>query len=121
MKRFRKLRILKYQHNKSAITPPNYLRPTYFNRIKLRAESRGIEFNVTYEYLTQLFIDQNSLCKYTNVPLYHYASQRLSGRKERCGNASLFRIDRSKGFIVGNDVCWVDKEVMMKRGLTFVP
>ena len=38
---------------------------SFFNRIKQTAEQRGIEFNVSIEYLWILFRDQKGLCSYT--------------------------------------------------------
>ena len=38
---------------------------TFFNRIKGSAQLRGIEFNVTIEYLFDLYKTQNGLCAYS--------------------------------------------------------
>lgn len=64
------------------------------NRIKSRALLRNIEFNLSIEYLWNLFISQRSKCAITGDTL------------ESISKASLDRIDSSIGYIEGN-VQWV--------------
>lgn len=65
-----------------------------FNRIKSKSMIRKIEFNLTIEYLWNLYITQNRKCAITGDELPDILE------------ASLDRIDSSKGYIEGN-VQWV--------------
>lgn len=67
------------------------------NRIKAKAELRHINFNLSIEYLWNLFIAQNKKCAITGDDL-------LSIKQ-----ASLDRIDNSKGYIE-NNVQWTTKQ-----------
>ncbi len=69
------------------------------------AASRGIEFNVTIEYLWELFLLQERKCVYTGQQLKFGKSKNDSSK-----TASLDRIDSSKGYVKGN-VVWCDKKV----------
>lgn len=70
---------------------------TRFNSIKHKAEHRHLEFNVTIEYLWNLFLNQNKRCAITGDV--------ISSIKE----ASLDRIDSNFGYIEGN-VQWTTKQ-----------
>ena len=74
-------------------------------RIKEDAKIRNIEFNVTLEYLWQLFIHQSSCCALTNDTLTFGKTCRDNTR-----TASLDRIDPNQGYVVGN-VQWLHKDV----------
>lgn len=81
--------------------------------IKAGAKRRNIEFNVTKEYLWDIFIQQNKRCALTGVLLkfgrIYYPHETT---------ASLDRIDSSKGYIIGN-VQWVYKSInMMKMSMS---
>jgi len=81
---------------------------TYFSSLKLGAMGgkgrKPIEFNITMEYLWDLYILQDGKCVYTNLPISF-----------RAKTASVDRIDSSVGYIEGN-VQWTHKDVnMMKR------
>ena len=71
-------------------------------KIKKGAEARNIEFNVSIEYLWNLFIQQNKTCAITGDPLEHL------------DDASLDRIDSNKGYIEGN-VQWVTKQANLSK------
>jgi hypothetical protein len=83
-----------YSCIKCAHKQPDILFPTQFGRIKRSAEARNIEFNVSIEYLWELWEKQNGCCAITGDPL------------DSIRKASLDRIDSSKGYIEGN-VQWV--------------
>ena len=82
----------------------------FFSTIRRNAEIRNIEFEITIEYLWEVFINQDRKCA-------------LSGRclkfgrvsKDRKGkNASVDRIDSNKGYVVGN-VQWIDKQINIMK------
>lgn len=89
---------------------------SFFTRIKngARTDLRPhLKFEVTIEYLYELFENQKGLCRYSGIKLTipekwddkHYT-------------ASLDRIDSSKGYVEGN-VQWVHKDInKMKNSYT---
>lgn len=74
---------------------------------KKGAKTREIEFNVTIEYLWDVYIKQNRKCPYTGIELILSPKSSDNRTPE---NASLDRIDSSKGYVEGN-VQWVFKRV----------
>ena len=70
------------------------LRQGKFGKIQRNAKARHIEFNLTKEYLNNLFIKQNGICAITGDKLIDI------------NKASLDRIDSSKPYIE-NNVQWV--------------
>lgn len=83
-----------------------------FSEIKNSAKRRGLAFEVTKEFLWDLFEEQDRKCALSGVPLkfgrmYHPLET----------NASLDRIDSARGYVVGN-LQWVHKDVnKIKRDL----
>jgi len=75
----------------------------YFNTIKKGAEKRNFVFNITLEYIWNLYIQQSKKCALSNVDI-------VLSRCEKDKTASLDRIDSSDGYIEGN-VQWVHKDV----------
>lgn len=61
-----------------------------YNKIKQSAIKRKIEFNVSVDYLWNLFLKQNKRCAITNDVIHDFKT------------ASLDRIDSSKGYIESN-------------------
>lgn len=87
----------------------------YFNHIKYDAKQRGLEFKLTKEYIWDLFLKQNKMCKYTGKLLVFG-----NGYKERNNvrTASLDRINNKIGYIDGN-VQWIHQIVnFMKQKLS---
>ena len=89
-----------------------------FNKVKLSAAIRDIPFNVSLQYVGDLFEKQKGYCALTG--------QKLTLKKtlkDTTATASLDRKDSSKGYIQGN-LQWVHKDVnRMKNNLkeeTFV-
>lgn len=77
--------------------------------IKRSAGRRGILFDVTPEYLQNIFDKQNHKCIYSDLDLN--INESLAKFESRIKNtASLDRIDSNLGYIVGN-VQWVHKDV----------
>lgn len=81
----------------------------YFHSIKTVAKRRKIEFNITPEYMQELFDKQKRKCAYSNLEL---TFSKFSGDSSK--TASLDRIDSTKGYIKGN-LQWVHKEINMMK------
>jgi hypothetical protein len=81
------------------------LRASFAHKYKTGAETRGIEFNVSFDYLADLLIEQDFECALSGESL---------DAMELNNNASLDRIDSSLGYIEGN-VQWVTSEVNMMK------
>lgn len=82
----------------------------YWRTIK-EAGRRFDTFDITIEYLWDLFIKQEQKCVISGLPLYFntkVGSLSQNGFQQR--TASLDRIDSTKGYVKGN-VQWVDKYV----------
>lgn len=84
---------------------------TYFNSIKNAANRRKIEFNISPEYIQELFNKQNRKCIYTDIELNF-----VKFNKKSLQTASLDRINSNKGYIEGN-VQWVHKSINMMKML----
>lgn len=85
------------------------LRASFVHKYKAGAETRGIVWNIEFEDLADLLIEQDFKCALSGLPL------------EAVGvtnNASLDRIDSSLGYVKEN-VQWVLSEInMMKQQYT---
>lgn len=85
------------------------LRKSFAHKYKAGAETRSINWDVSFEYLADLLILQDFKCALTGYSL---------DAKGRANNASLDRIDSSQGYIEGN-LQWVTSKVnMMKQHYT---
>ena len=83
---------------------------SFYNRIKQTAEQRGIEFNISIEYLWRLFEQQSGLCAYTGNKIFLPINVRQLRGEGNEMIASLDRIDNSKGYIEGN-LQWLCKRI----------
>ena len=93
----------------------NQLAPREFSEIKYAAKRRKIKFDITLQYVRDLFKQQKGRCAYTQQKLSFIKGRRQSRTDS---NASLDRIDSSKGYEEGN-VQWVRKNVnLMKNELS---
>jgi len=81
---------------------------TSLKTIKRNAEKRNLEFNLTGEYLSDLFILQNKKCALTGIELNLISTAIRT--KYHLNTASLDRINNNKGYIEGN-VRWVHKSI----------
>lgn len=83
---------------------------TYLNEIKRGAERREIIYDLSKEYLWNLFLEQNKKCALTGIDLNFSTNSNNA-------TASLDRINSKIGYIVGN-VQWVHKDInLMKMNL----
>lgn len=86
----------------------NGISVTWFNKFKLSAEARGIEFKITIEYISELYEKQERKCGLTGVDLV------FNKKQARVSNASLDRIDSKKGYVEGN-IMIVHKDINMMK------
>lgn len=75
---------------------------TRYTKLKRSAKTRGYEFNLSLEELWQLFQDQKQTCAITGDYITHIS------------DASLDRIDSTKGYVKGN-VQWVTKQANVSK------
>lgn len=78
------------------------LRLDKFNKMKRSAQKRGISFKVSISFLAELFERQNHICAISGVYI------------PTIKDASLDRIDSTKGYIEGN-VQWVTKQANLSK------
>lgn len=76
----------------------------FFHNYKRNATSRGIDFNVTLEYVATLFRNQKGKCALSGLDII------IEGTPWKGQTGSLDRIDPKKGYVEGN-VQWVHKMV----------
>jgi hypothetical protein len=76
---------------------------SFLLKIKENAYRRNLKFDITLKDLWDLFIYQNKKCELSGVDLYIHKNKKES-------NASLDRIDATKGYIKGN-IRWVNKSI----------
>ena len=84
----------------------------YFKNIEINAQHRKrtpIPFEITIEYIWDLFLKQDRKCALSGMPISFPAKS--TGLR----SASLDRIDSSKGYVEGN-VQWLHKDVNMIKG-----
>lgn len=101
--------MIENRHNAKSRSWKGYgeISSTYFSQVKKGAKSRGLLFNISIEYLWELFRGQEEKCALTGIsliiPRSHYSSKK---NPPGVAMASVDRIDSSKGYIVGN-IQWV--------------
>jgi len=78
----------------------------YFNNVAKNAIRRGIAFELTIEYLDNLFKQQHGMCALTGESINFSEARKYKAET----NASLDRIDNNVGYIEGN-VQFVTKQV----------
>ena len=95
--------------NHSKWTGYGNIHGSWYTMLKNNAINRGVDFDVSIEYLWQLFIKQNESCALTGIKL---TFQKYI--KDSSATVSLDRIDSSKGYIEGN-VQWVHKDINLMK------
>lgn len=89
------------------------IRVSWFNKFKTGAETRGLEWNLSMDYVADIMEQQGSKCALTGWSIEFPES----GHPQEA-SASIDRVDSSKGYIEGN-VQLVTKHVnMMKQQYT---
>lgn len=87
------------------------IRISFFNKYKLGAISRGLNFEIDIDFMSKLAKKQNYKCYYSDADL------NFSGDFKKI-TASIDRINSSIGYLKDN-VCWVHKDInMMKQQFT---
>jgi hypothetical protein len=77
---------------------------TFYNRQARRASERGLVFDVSHDFLWEIYIKQGRQCALSGLPIRF--SQRTAGRN----TASLDRIDSSRGYTEDN-VQWTHRDI----------
>ena len=84
------------------------IRLSWFNKYKTQAELRKLEFNITPEYVYDLYIKQEKKCSLSGVDI------RFSDYGQ-IHTASIDRINNSIGYVIGN-IQIVHKEINFMKG-----
>ena len=79
------------------------------SKISKRSKRRELEFNISKEYIYNLFIEQNGKCALSGIQITLPTKW-----KDKNYTASLDRINNNKGYIQGN-VQWVHKHVNIMK------
>lgn len=89
-----------------------YITGLVYQNIKSGAIKRKKEFNLTKDYLSDLYLKQDKKCALTglDIKLSETAKEHQTGYT----TASLDRIDSSKGYVEGN-VQWVHKRINIMK------
>jgi len=94
------------EHNSHKGWIKGVVRSSFVKKYKNNANLRGIDWNVTFEYIADLLIEQDFKCVLTDWDIDAMGVNK--------NTASLDRIDSSKGYIEGN-IQWVHKMVNMSK------
>lgn len=83
----------------------------YFSVIRNGAKKRNLEFDITIEYIWNLFLKQNKKCALTGMKLFFVRNTKMSPLLK---TASLDRIDNNQGYIKGN-LQWIHKTINIMK------
>jgi len=83
------------------------IRISFFNKFKLNAISRDLEFKIDIDFASKLAESQNYKCYYSDLEL------KFNGDFNQI-TASIDRIDSSIGYLESN-ICWVHKDINMMK------
>jgi len=81
---------------------------------KRREKKKKKGFDITLEYLSKMFNDQNGKCYYSGRQMrYNWSKEDFEGKRICPERISIDRIDSNKGYIQGNVVlcCWVANNI----------
>ena len=109
--RFKKFNIIILNHNKIGKNNPTWkgyeeLSSVYFSRVKNNAKIRNLEFNITIKQMWDLFLKQNRKCALSGLELKFHKKRKMASD----GNASLDRIDSSKGY-TNDNIQWIHTDI----------
>lgn len=90
---------------------------SHYHKLMRGAKIKGIDFDLTVEYLEKLYLQQNEKCFYTDLKIE--MSNNFHKKSDRDNHTiSLDRINSKVGYIKGN-VQWVHKDInFMKNNFT---
>lgn len=74
----------------------------FINKAKSRKNKKFGEYNITLEYLKEIWEKQNGICPYTRLKMDLCINTQSKNIKSKINKASLDRIDSSKGYLQGN-------------------
>lgn len=89
----------------------NILRQRFLG-CRIRAKKRGLEFNITLDYLEELLIEQQCKCFYTGLDMLLHIDK---GEH----SVSIDRYDSSQGYVKGNIVLCVTWANLMKNNHSY--
>lgn len=112
---------LYYQNNKEQIKEKSKLQKERLKienpfkallwNIRKSANKRGLECNITEEYLKSIYTD---ICPVLNIPIKLLVNTKIS-----YDSASIDRLDNSKGYVEGNIVFMSYRANELKRDASF--
>ena len=76
---------------------------THFHKAKSRAKKKKIDFNITLEYLKELWDKQKGICPITGWKMLNRKNSNTRIKAPFCPErSSLDRIEPNKGYVIGN-------------------
>ncbi len=84
-----------------------------FLKVKRRAKVEKVDFNITKEFLIDIYKKQHGKCFYTDEIL-----QLTNGKGRLPTGLSIDRVDNSKGYIIGNIVLCTSRFNTIKSNMT---
>lgn len=84
---------------------------SFVQRYSRKVRNKGMEWNLSLEYLNNMYLEQDRKCALTGIPISFENENLEVGYK--C-TASIDRIDSKKGYIIGN-VQLVHKDINMMK------
>jgi hypothetical protein len=97
-----------------------YITGTEFKNLRYGAKNRNLEFSITIQDIENLYEQQNKKCSFTGKNLFFDSTVRngdqtkIGDLKIIRGNASVDRINSSKGYTLDN-IQIVDKDINMAK------
>ncbi len=85
---------------------------SYISQARNGAVQRGLSFDVSIEYLWDVYLAQDRKCALSGLDISFYTTRRRDGYANT--TASLDRIESSIGYIAGN-VQWLHKDVNIMK------
>lgn len=85
---------------------------SYWNLVQKNAQERKLEFNITMNYVWDIYEQQERKCALSGLPInFNYSFS----NKRKQQTASIDRIDSKKGYLEGNiQICHIDVNIMKR-------